>query len=388
MTVQLPFEQAHPLEVAPLLRQLLQDGVIHRVRTMAGDLAWLVTGYEEVRGLLADERLGRSHPDPARAARMGESALFGGPMGNYGTEQADNARLRSLLQPHFSPGRMRAFRPRVDELTAGLLSDLAGHGPQADLHQALALPLPIQVICELLGVPYGDREQFRAWSEAVGDARDRARSEQGLADLFGYGRQLVARKREQPGDDFISRLCADGLGEDEIAMLSMGLLFAGHETTVAAIGMGSLFLLANPGQQQALADDPGRITTAVEEMLRAPGRGGGGIPRYARADLQIGEVTVRAGELVLLDNRAANHDPRAFPDPDRFVATRQGQAHLSFGHGSHYCLGAPLARIELQAVFSQLLARFPKMRLAVPAEQLRTRSGTLTGGLTRLPVEW
>jgi cytochrome P450 len=126
----------------------------------------------------------------------------------------------------------------------------------------------------------------------------------------------------------------------------------------------------------------------VKEMLRAPGRGGGGIPRYARADLQIGEVTVRAGELVLLDNRAANHDPRAFPDPDRFVATRQGQAHLSFGHGSHYCLGAPLARIELQAVFSQLLARFPKMRLAVPAEQLRTRSGTLTGGLTRLPVEW
>src|SRR6266568_2861405 len=142
MTVQLPFEQAHPLQVAPLLRQLQQDGVVHRVRTMAGDQAWLVTGYEEARRLLADDRLGRSHPDPAKAARMGESALFGGPMGNYDTELADNARLRALLQPHFSPRRMRAFRSRVDELTAGLLTDLAEHGPPADLHQALALPLP------------------------------------------------------------------------------------------------------------------------------------------------------------------------------------------------------------------------------------------------------
>jgi len=388
MTVQLPLEQAHPLDVAPMLRQLQQDGVIHLVRTTVGDQAWLVTGYEEARRLLTDERLGRSHPDPAKAARLGESVLFGGPMGSYDTEQADNARLRALLQPHFSPRRMRAFRPRVEELTAGLLNDLAEHGPPADLHQALALPLPVQVICELLGVPYADRDQFRAWSEAVGDARDRARSGQGLDELFGYGRQLVARKRKQPGDDFISRLCDDDLGDDEIAMLSMALLFAGHETTVAAIDMGALCLLANPGQQQALINDPGRITSAVEEILRAPGRSGGGIPRYARTDLQIGEVTVRAGELVLLDNRAANHDPAVFPSPGRFDITRQGPAHLSFGHGAHYCLGAPLARIELQAVFSQLLARFPGMRLAVPVEELRVRSGTLTGGLTTLPVEW
>ena len=388
MTVQLPFEQDHPLDVAPLLRQLQQDGAVHRVRTVVGDQAWLVIGYEEVRGLLTDERLGRSHPDPAKAARAGESALFGGPMGNYDTEHADNARLRSLLQPHFSPGRMRAFRPRVAELTAGLLDDLAGHGSPADLHQALALPLPVQVICELLGVPYADRDQFRAWSEAVGDVRDRTRSEQGLGELYGYGQQLVAGKRKQPGEDFISRLCAEDLGEDEIAMLSMGLLFAGHETTVVAIGMGALCLLANPGQQQALIDDPGRITTAVEEILRAPGRSGGGIPRYARTDLQIGEVTVRAGDLVLLDIRAANHDPTVFPSPDRVDVTRQGPAHVSFGHGAHYCLGAPLARIELQAVFCQLLARFPAMRLAVPVEQLRVRSNAVTGGLTKLPVEW
>jgi pentalenolactone synthase len=282
---------------------------------------------------------------------------------------------------------MRALRPRVAELTAGLLDDLAAHGSPADLHRALALSLPIQVICELLGVPYADRDQFRAWSEAVGDSRDRARSEQGLGELFVYGQQLVARKHDQPGDDFISRLCAGSLGDDEIAMLSMALLFAGHETTVVAIGMGALCLLANPGQQQALIEDPGQITTAAEEILR-PGPDGGGIPRYARTSLRIGEVTVRAGDLVLLDTRAANHDPAVFPAP--IASTSPARARLISRSGTApTTASAPRSpRIELQAVFSQLLVRFPAMRLAVPLEQLRMRSSTVTGGLTSLPVQW
>jgi cytochrome P450 len=206
---------------------------------------------------------------------------------------------------------------RTTVAAAGLL--LARQDPPADLVDALAAPLPILVICELLGVPYQDRDRFRAWTRAAVDVRDRARSEQGLADLFGYGRHLVARKREQPGDDVISRMCASGEA-DEIAMLSMFLLFAGHETTVVAIGLGALLLLANPPQWQALRDDPGLIPT--------------------------------------------------------------------FGHGPRYCIGAPLARIELQAVFSQLTQRFPDMRLAVPADELTIDTGVLTGGLTRLRVTW
>ena len=332
MTVQLPFDQAHPLDVAPLLRQLQQDGVVHQVRTAVGDQAWLVTGYEEVRRLLADDRLGRSHPDPAKAARLGQSVLFGGPMGNYDTEQADNARLRSLLQPHFSPRRMRALRPRVEELTAGLLDDLAAHGSPADLHQALALPLPIQVICELLGVPYADRDQFRAWSEAVGDSRDRARSEQGLGELFIYGQQLVARKRNQPGDDFISRLCADGLGDDEIAMLSMALLFAGHETTVAAIGMGALCLLANPGQQQALIDDPGRVTTAVEEILRARAGAAAAFPATPVPACRSGRSPCTRATWCCWTPAAS--PSRGLSQP-RSLRHRRG-APLSFRHGAHY----------------------------------------------------
>ncbi|MGH3728477.1 MAG: cytochrome P450 [Micromonosporaceae bacterium] len=389
MVVQLPFPQTRPLEVPPLLRTLQSDADIHKIRTATGDEAWLVTGYHQVRHLLDDDRLGRSHPDPGNAARSGESALFGGPMGDFDTEKADHARMRGLLQPHFSPGRMWAFRPRVDALTSELLDDLAQQSPPADLHTALALPLPILVICELLGVPYEDRAQFRTWSQAAADITDRHRSEQGLADLFGYGVQLVARKREQPGDDVISRLCAtEGVGDNEIAMLSMSLLFAGHETTVVQLGFGALLLFTHPDAWQELRSNPDLISSAVEEILRVPGKGGGGIPRYARTDLDIDGTTIPAGSLVMLDNGAANHDAGVFTDPDRFAITRREASHLTFGHGARYCIGAPLARIELQAALHQLVQRFPTMRLAVPVEELTTRRDVLTGGLAELSVTW
>ncbi|TCO42350.1 pentalenolactone synthase [Kribbella antiqua] len=386
---QLPFEQLHPLDAAPQLRELQRRGVIHRIRTAVGDEAWLVTGHTEVRELLDDARLGRAHPAPETAARTGESALFGGPMGNFDTEQADHARMRSLLQPHFNPRRMRALRPRIEALTAQLMDDLAAHGSPADLHAAVAEPLPILVICELLGVPYDDRDQFRSWTADAANIQDRARSERGLGELYGYGLQLVARKRAEPADDVISGLCAaEGVSDAEAAGLSMALLFAGHETTVVQIGMGALFLLANPEQWQALTRDPALVPGAVEEILRAPAKGGGGIPRYARTDLEIDGTTVRAGELVLLDNGAANHDPAVFPDPDRVDVRRKAGAHLTFGHGARYCIGAPLARIELQAVFTQLVERFPRLTLAVDAGDVVLRRNMLTGGLAELPVRW
>lgn len=389
MTAQLPFEQTGPLQVPPALRELQTRGAVHKIRTRVGDDAWLVTGYHEVRQLLDDPRLGRSHPCPSAAARSNESVLFGGPLGNYATEKADHVRMRSLLQPHFTPGLMRAFRPRVVALATELLDELAHQDQPADLNAALALPLPILVICELLGVPYEDRARFRTWTQAAADVLDRTRSEQGLGELFMYGKELVARKRREAADDVISRLCAtDGVGDDEIAMLAMALLFAGHETTVVQIGLGALLLLSHPDQWQALAESPDRIPDAVEEILRAPGKGGGGIPRYARTDFDICGVIIRAGDLVMLDNGAANHDPAVFPDPDRFDATRRAASHLSFGHGARYCLGAPLARIELQVALAQFVRRFPTMRLAVPVEELAVRGDVLTGGLVELPVVW
>jgi pentalenolactone synthase len=362
---------------------------VQRTRTPVGDEAWLVTGHADVRRLLDDDRLGRSHPTPETAARTGESALFGGPLGDYDTEFADHARMRELLQPHFSPKRMRALRPRVEELTTRLLDDLAEQGPPADLHAVLAVPLPVLVICELLGVPYEDRDQFRAWTDDIGNTRDGARSQRALGELFGYGQKLVARKRDEPGDDVLSRLCADGMADVEVAGLGMALLFAGHETTVVRIGMGTLMLLSDPGQWQALADDPGLMPTTVEEILRTATKGGGtGLPRYARTDLELDGVTIHAGELVLLSLNAANHDPEVFPDPERADVTRPAGPHVTFGYGIRYCLGAPLARIELQAVFSQLPRRFPALRLDADPAGLAMREDTLTGGLVELPVRW
>jgi cytochrome P450 len=387
--LQLPFEQADPLQLAPRMRELQVQGAVHRVRTEVGDPAWLVTRHPDVRRLLDDDRLGRAHPEPETAARSSESALFGGPLGNFATERVDHTRMRALLQPHFTPRHMRALRSRVEALTTQLLDELAQNGPPADLHELLAVPLPILVICELLGVPYEDRERFRGWTNDAANTRDHARSEDGLAQLYAYGHQLVAAKRRQPGDDVMSRLCAtDGVSDDEAAELSMALLFAGHETTVVHIGLTAMLLLANPEQWQALVAEPALVPNAIEETLRASRRGGGQMPRYARTDLEIGGVAIKAGDLVLLEIGGANLDPAVFPGPDRVDITRMTTSHVTFGYGARYCLGAPLARIELQTVFSLLVSRFPTLRLAVDAVELTMRADELAGGLTGLPVRW
>jgi len=387
--VQLPFEQAHPLQFAPVLRELQGQGTVHRVRTPLGDPAWLVTRYSTMLRLLEDDRLGGAHPEPDTAARMYESVLYGGPTGNFATEDADHARWRALLQPHFTPKQLRALRPRVESLTRGLLDELTAKGPPGDLQAAVALPLPLLVLCELLGVPHEDREQFRAWTTEAADISDRACSERGISQLFAYAKQLVVSRRQEPGDDVISRWCATGgLSDDEIAELVVALLWSGHHTAVVQIGFSTLVLLANQEQWRALADNPALTSNAVEETLRATHRAQSIIIRYARTDLEIDGAAIKAGDLVLLSHAAAHHDPSVFADPDRVDITRPTPKHLAFGHGTRHCIGAPLARIELNAVISQLASRFPTMRLAVDVEELRLRSDVLFGGLTELPVRW
>jgi cytochrome P450 len=222
----------------------------------------------------------------------------------------------------------------------------------------------------------------------MADMHDRERASEALGRLFGYMQELVARKRALPADDVISGLCAmDGLEDDHVAFLAAVLLFAGHETTVVRIDTGTLLLLTNPDQREALRRDPSLLPTAVEEILRVSD-GRGGVPRYAREDVELAGVTIRAGEAVLLNAGAGNHDDRVFADPERFDIARQPNPHLTFGHGPRFCIGAPLARIELQAVFARLVQRFPTLRLAVPMDQLHVRSDLLTGGLTTLPVTW
>jgi pentalenolactone synthase len=389
MTAQLPFPQPHPLQAGPELRALRAQGPIHRIRTPVGDQAWLVTGYAQVRTLMDDDRLGRSHRSPQTAPRSRASALFGGPMGDFEAEPAGHRRMRELLQPHFSPRRLRSLASRVETLTEGLLDQLVAEGPPADLHAKLALPLPLLVICELLGVPYRDRDRFRVWVDAAAFADDAEESGQGMAALVDYGIGLVADKRNRPGDDVISRLCEqDDLADVEIAVLAMGLLFAGYETTVVQIWIQLVQLLTNPTLWRELREDPSRIPKATEELLRASLIGGVGIPRYARDDINIAGITIEAGELVLLDPGSANHDPAFFDNPDAVDFDRRGTPHLSFGYGGRYCLGAPLARMELNAVISQIIPRLPDLRLAVDVEALGINSEALGSGLVALPVTW
>jgi pentalenolactone synthase len=388
----LPFPRPGVLDIAPLYRTLQTSAPITPVRTSAGDVAWLVTGYPEVKALFADPRLGRSHPDPRNAARISHSAILGGPSGDAATEAADHALMRRLLTPAFTARRMQALRAHVTDLVETLLDRLAEHGPPADLHELLSFPLPVKVICELLGVPYSDREQFRVWSAGAGNLTNREAATGALAQLVSYMHQLITHKRTHPGQDVISDLIAaqdqGHYDDDGIAELAATLLFAGHETTVTRIDFGTLLLLTHPDQCDALRRDPELVASAVEEILRIATPSGGGVPRYAHDDIDIAGVTIRTGDAVLLNNLVANRDATAFPDPDRFDVTRIRNLHLSFGYGPHFCIGAGLARIELHAVFTSLPRRFPTLELAVPFDQLKLRGDLLTGGLTALPVTW
>jgi cytochrome P450 len=377
------------------------DESVQRTTTPAGDPAWLVTGYDNVRALLGDSRLKRSHPEPERASRFSDSVLFGQPTGDLFSESRHHQQMRRLLGPAFSAKRMASLRARVRELLDGLLDDMAGRRPPVDLHEAVSFPLPALVICELLGVPYEDREDFRRWSAEAGRIDDAARSQAGMVALWTYMVELVERKRAQLSEDVISDLLSaseqdpEALSSDVVPEAAAGLLFAGHETTMTAIDRGVLLLLTNPAQREALQRDPAIAAQVVEEILRVPHPVSGppesrpgGIPRWTSADIEIGGATIPAGDLVLLSVESANLDDRAFACPEAFDVTRENNPHLTFGYGPHFCMGAPLARIELQAVFGTLLGRFPTLRLAVPVEELRPRTGLLTGGIVELPVTW
>jgi cytochrome P450 len=388
----LPIVQRDPVDIAPAFRALQDQQPITRVRTATGDLAWMITRYEDVKALMADGRLGHSHPDPANAPRVSESVLLGGPMGDYAAEQELTKRKRGLLAPAFSPRRMRAIRERVEVLVGGLLDDLVEQAPPRDLHRHLSLPLPAMVICELLGVPYDDHEQFEVWSQRAAGMTDLQAAATAFGELVGYLNRVTERKRGEPGDDLISDLIAAEaeweLTSYDIAILVAILLFAGHESTVARIDIGTVLFLTNPDQRDLLRRDLALLPTAVEEVVRMSAPGDNGMPRYARTDVEVGGVTIGAGDAVLLAVTVANRDGRVFPEPDRFDITRTPNPHLGFGYGARFCIGATMARIELQSVFAALFRRVPTLRLAVPVEELRLRNDVFTGGMAELPVTW
>lgn len=390
-----PFERPDILAIPPVVRQMQADGPVFRFRTMAGDEAWMITRCDEAREYFVDQRLTRSHPDPENAPKVTTSALLDGSGWGYSDaeeERRAEAVMRSVLSKSFSAKRMAAFTPRVEQLVDELLTAMDENGAPADLTEFVARPLPLLVICELLGVPYDERDQFREWSAAAADPVDAERSRGAFEALYGYMGQLLERRQSEPAEDVMSDLAnavaTEVLSAFEAIVVAIGVLFAGHATTVVAIQWGALRLLTNPDQWAALAADGGLLPGAVEEILRTGLSGGELLARYARTDIEIGGVTIREGEAVVINLVAANHDPDAFADPDRFDISRSPNAHVAFGHGPHMCVGRSLARVELRVLFGQLVRRFPALRLAVPVESICLNENEVEGGVRQLPVTW
>nr|BFE57178.1 cytochrome P450 [Dactylosporangium thailandense] len=395
----LPFARPNILEIAPLYDVLRREAPITLVTTPAGDPAWLVTAYSEARQIFGDKRFGRSHPQPQRASRITHAALQDGPTGDFETEEREHTRMRRLLAPAFSAARMRRLGTRIEELTARCLDDMqaardADPDTPVNLHEFLSFPLPVLVICELLGVPYEDRQRFRNLSERVGRIDGGADAQLAMREFKEYTAGLAERKRRDPAPDVISDLVTaqttdPTLGDDEVSRLAAGLIFAGHETTSTRIDLGTLLLLADLSRRDRFVADPeGEVAATVEEILRITAPGGLGLLRYAHDDVEVGGVTIARGDAVIISSNAANRDATVFADPADFDVDRKPNVHLAFGHGAHVCIGANLARTELRTVFPALLRRFPGLRLAVPVDRIEVHANRLTGAVDEVPVLW
>ncbi|MFG2720867.1 cytochrome P450 [Streptomyces sp. NPDC048416] len=377
----------------PMYAKLRAAGPAHLVRTPTGDEVWLIVGHEQARAALADARLAKDWRPPAEEGYVELPA--GANM--LETDPPQHTRLRKLVAREFTPRRVEALRPRVQEVTDRLLDAMpATPGRSADLIDALAFPLPMTVISELIGVPDLDREAFRVLSNQAVAPLSGDEGAAAVGEIGVYLAGLIETKRSAaPADDLLSALIrtrdedGDQLSQNELIGMAFLLLVAGHETTVNLISNGVRALLNHPAQLAALrADFDGLIDGAIEEMLRYDGPVETATYRFAREPVQVGDALIPAGAPVLVALASAGRDPLRHVDPDRFDIRRAPQSHLAFGHGIHFCLGAPLARMEGRIAVRTLLERAPELQLAVAAEELKWLPGMLIRGARRLPVRW
>ncbi|SEB46019.1 Cytochrome P450 [Amycolatopsis tolypomycina] len=383
------WEQAH--ESATALRE---RGSAQRVTLPSGVSAWVISDYADARAALADKRLSKDGAglrrvlgeqlvklgkDPEQSRMFGDSMLM--------MDDPRHAELRSLVSPLFTPGRIQLLRPRIERLVAEMLEELPRREP-VDVIEHVAFPLPLIVICELLGIPLDERDPMREWTAALmEDDPDRVLpASHAMQDRFD---KLIVAKREAPDDGLLSalvQLCDSGdISGDELMDMVFLLFVAGHEASTNLVGNGMRHLLADPARWRLLGQRPALIPRAVEEMLRydCPIR----MAPYRRTTepVRYGDVVIPAGEIVLVSLLSAGRDPAQYPQPDELDVYRDAK-HLSFGQGIHYCLGAPLARLEAEIVFTALTRAFPRARLAIDESQLRHKPSVIMHGLVRLPV--
>jgi cytochrome P450 len=384
-----------------LYRTLRREAPVVRVNTPMGLQAWVVTRYEDARPALNDPRLSKDgarfgeileRRSVAPERRMQFADSLAGHMLN--TDPPDHTRLRKLVNRAFTVRAIARMRPRIEQIAHGLADRMAAKAARegtVDLLDEFAYPLPMTVICELLGVPEGERDDFRGWTTTLLSAAPPEERGGAAAAMAEFLARLVADKGANPGEDMLSAIVrasedGDTLSAREATSMAFLLLVAGHETTVNLIGNGTLALLRHPDQLALLRAEPDLVPNAVEEFLRFDGPINLATFRYTTEPVEIGGATVPEGEVVLISLVSANRDSERYGDPARLDVTRDASGHVAFGYGVHHCLGAPLARLEGEIAFRTLLGRFPGLTLAGDPETIGWRQSTLIHGLTRLPV--
>ncbi|MFH8470703.1 cytochrome P450 [Streptomyces sp. NPDC017991] len=375
----------------PEFLQAGSDDVVPVV-TPAGDKMWLVRDYALGRSVLTDKRFSRASAVLPAAPKFNDAQPT--PNSMMSMDGSRHTQLRRIVSGAFSTGRIAAMRPLVEELADRHLDAMVAHGPGADFVEHLAAPLPLAVLCTLLGIPAEDGSRFRGWVEVLFDIsasspREKARHRVELAD---YITDLVNRKRQRPEDDLLTTLIGlhdqGELTMSELLTLGLTLLMAGYETTAGQLSLSLLSLLSDPDAHQELVARPERTAAVVEELLRINPATPLAFPRVAVQPVELGSVTVQAGEAVLVALVHGNRDGKVFAEPESLALTGQDAVHLTFGHGVHRCLGAPLARLQVCLVLERLLRRFPALRLAAVDTPVVWKDGLATRGLSRLHVDW
>ncbi len=394
-----PIPSEAALEPPTEWARLREQCPVTRVRLASGDEATLVTRYDDVKRVLADPRFTRPTPadDAARVADVEEGGVFNSEMATVLPQHGEeHLRWRRMISKWFTAKRMNALRPGIEAMAEQLIDEMLAKGAPADLKASLAFPLPVWVICDMLGVPDADRERFAHWSDAM-LSMTRYTQEEMTAAQRDFGRYMaghIATKRAEPGDDLLSALLTetdvDGnpLSDAVLVATGIGLLVAGHETTANMIAKMVAMLLADRTHWETLVADRSLVRTAVEEALRLDANAGFGMLRFLSEDIEIAGTLVPSGTTAVCSMAAANRDESAFDDPAELDLRRSPNPHLAFGAGAHACIGQPLARTELQAVLDVLLRRLPSLELATGVDDLRRVEGLVVGGLRELPVKW
>jgi len=393
----MPRDSACPFDPPPALRQRDAEEPVSKVRLWDGSTHWLVTRYEDQRALYGDQRLSvdTTRPGFPYLNEAFREVAAKTPPSFLNMDDPDHARIRRMVTAPFAIKRIEALRPAIQRMTDDLIDKMLAGPKPVDLVEALALPLPSLVICELLGVPYEDHDFFQSNSK-VGLRRDATveavRAASGA--LFQYLDRQLDRKIAEPADDMLSelgaRFQAGDLTRQEAVMLGQLLLGAGHETSANMIALGVLAFLEHPDQLAIVrdSDDPKVLAGAAEEMLRYLTVVHSGQRRLALEDLEIGGQVVRAGEGVIIPGATGNWDAGLFPEPEKLDITRDARRHMAFGFGIHQCLGQPLARLELQVVYGTLFRRVPELRLATELEKIPFKDDGIVYGVYELPVTW